>query len=342
MASVTVLDNDPKEPVQIGMTIIYDAKSALETAIAVLSATVRIIPAPDNLDELFDKCVPHTLELLVFNAPNAAASSPRQLSDEALRRFLDIGYQIIHVFSYDDVQVAETVCPEEMPRKHIVQFGPAKLYDHTVFINGLTAMYAMEHIICAYFPKYVSTISNDVNHNTGKYFLRALASKSDYGVNLAKLCSTHKGFDKIHELVLRGEALAYAADFIVEKQINAGILYNMACIIGEVNVEFPTYAIYNWLDSNHLLNSVVGNQMIIDSGAELVLIYNIEHHSRDEMGWRVILLNISNSTTSNCTSTSAIDILESFAADSIEGLNRAASAWIPIHKCRDILSFVYP
>lgn len=344
-------------------TVIYHTNSVFESAVAVLSDRAQMIPitgAEIDWENLFAVPDHPSPEVLVFGT---------ELSRENMLKFFARGFQLIHVFYASDHANDLENCPyfdkdenaEPVPfDPRVAPFGIETLYDHLYLVAGLTPLYLLEYIACAEFPKYKSIINNDINYTTGNHLLRAMKfaawQTEDFGVKLLQLCATANGFDKVAQLIGRGQTIADINEHKANERLNNGLFFELeydkngttAKAVTNERVEdvtdlkkYSVYAVSGTDVINEMLNLAPVHPKIVKAGANFVMFYSLEPHTVDNNtypGWRVILIGINGAPN-------ATEVLKSFLPASgvaAIGTHGIGSAWVATGDAKKLMPFIYP
>lgn len=167
-------------------TVIYNPKSAFESAVALLTDRAQLVPRPAGLET----CEHPSPVLIVFGSEFDV--------QDACRR----GFQSILVFLRDPSD--RTIQDDCSEGKKISIFGAEDVLDHVELVAGLIPIYVIEHMVAAEFPDR----KGNVSHDEGLAFLRGV-NHSNRGLAeiIVDMCSGIDGFEKLTKLVMSGSIL---------------------------------------------------------------------------------------------------------------------------------------
>lgn len=299
-------------------TVVYHTRSIFETAVAFLSRRAQIIPLDENVDygSVAASCEHPSPDIILFG---------NEFSHENLNKFFDRGFQLIHIFTYENDRV------QKMDDPRIVTFDINTIYDHIVLLDGFTSSFLFEHILSGTFPNHNDFIS----HEAGVHFLIALRTeKAPIGDTLLKLCSSYRGYENACAMVVKGKTIQEMRERGANKCIGDGIFFDLKTPTGL----YTTLAISSEEYVGDIIALAPVNPKVIDTNTALIMIYSFEPHIHDATtypGWRVILVGAKNAP-------SAVETLKIFSCDLTVGEYGVASTWIPTGAAHGLLPFIYP
>lgn len=300
------------------LTIFYHTASIFETCIAVLSARSQLIPIDDpsavDYSVACEVCEHPTPEVLIFG--NA-------FGREDILKFFGKYTDLVHIFVYNDAQSSKYYDTLEDGTTRIfdprvVCFSINDLYQHTIIVNNIAAMYLIEHIICGTFPAYKSIIhatfpddktlitSDTINATTGKCIIKALkyvAASTSIGMSILATCSGIDAFDKIAELITKGKLIYEIHERTINDHMARGALFSLAPPQSaqrqntddaqapvamkqahnspgvSSDKQYKCWAINTSYLFTDIKDLALMHPHIIKSEADIVLLYTSEHHT---------------------------------------------------------------
>lgn len=314
-------------------TVAYNPESLFETAVATLCDQTQCIPVLPitNHELLGESCEHPSPEILLFG---------NKFSRESILKLFERGFQFVHIFTYSNEEAEKYIDTDEDVKKpfdyRTVTFDINTLYDHIILTPGLLSMYLLEHIICAAFPTYKSTLDeNEITHMTGNLFCRGFSTVPGYfSDKLKKLCDTYKGFDIVHKYIDMGRTIIEERERLASERLENGIYY-----AHNINDEkYLIYAVSGCDLTNELLQLGPVHPKVIKPKCDYLMFYNVTAHTVENMtipGWNIVLVLI------NTSAPAANEILRDIIGK-CGGSPGVAAAWVPTLNATKLLTFIYP
>ncbi len=270
------------------VTIFYRTYSIFETAVAALSSRSQLVPIddPGAVDYSVAAAIGEhpTPEILIFGGAFSRAD---------ILKFFNRHADMVHVFTYTKAESSQYYDTDENGKTtafdpRVVCFGPEDLHQHALIVSNAAAIYLLEHIMCATFPSYKSTIVAEwaITAITGRCLVDALkfkygrSSRADsgaIGIAVLELCAGVDAFEKIDRLVMTGQLLHEHREVVTSDCLASGILFARDGLkYWGVNAR-PTHI-------RHFIDLALVHPLVVKSGADIVLLYSAEHHTIETDG----------------------------------------------------------
>jgi hypothetical protein len=250
--------------------------------------------------------------------------------------FFARGFQTVRVFARDIEFAKSRYYDDDKPYDaRLIVFGVDLLHENVALMKGLTPIYLLEHILCASFPLYKSTLGdNAITHLNGRYLLQGLNNGSgNFCQKLLKICSTFKGFELIQNLIVTGRVMSETRELLANQRILHAIPYQLKA----ANVTLRAVALDTQGLQNEIINLLPIHPAVVKSKTQLAVFYSYEPHTINDAihpGFRITFM-----ITSGDEIISALETLRTFAPETVAGAHGIASAWIPSDSVNKILSF---
>lgn len=300
-------------------TVIYHENSIFELAVATLADKAQLVPLGDNvdLDAVVSTCEHPSPEVLVFGTG---------FSRSQLEGFFDRGFQFIHLFARDVESAKHKYYDDDAPfDPRVVVFGVDTLHEHVMLIGGASSIYALEHVICASFPTYKSTLNEDINAN-GKYFLLGL-EEHRIGEKLFQIGSSFSGMNTVDAVVTKGKAIHNVRETLANQRI-LGAAFAKISVGGETKSAM-------YLDpsgvKNELLNLIPAHPRC--KSVDVVVFHSYEPRVLDDVttwGARIVFVSLSG--------LNALESLREYTSEPV-GTHGIASAWLSMSLLFKLLNF---